>query len=237
MPANDIEQLVCSELGKLLGAPLDLLAQCRIDVVPLQLAKVFETCGTLAIRAEKRDRALIRAVVQQVTVHPDAVAIALATARLTELLALPRPADPLTLVHRVAVRLTRTGRALRLVDDSGSAAAEDRPHETLARLVARARTWWATLEQTGRTVTDLSVAEGVTASYLTRVLRLAFLSPEIVSAVVSGSLRAGVDASQLFCAGAISSDWAEQHRALLPRTERDSATSSFNSCGSTRQLG
>jgi DNA invertase Pin-like site-specific DNA recombinase len=237
MPAHDIEQLVCSELAKLLGAPLNLLARCRIDVAPSQLATVLETCGTLAIGAGKRNRALVRALTERVAVHPDAVEIAMVPAALAELLELPRPANVTTLDHRIAVRLTRTGRALRLVDDSGSPAAEGTPDETLARLVVRARTWWATLEQTGQTVTELAASECVTASYLTRVLRLAFLSPDIVSAVVSGSMRAGIDASQLFCAGAISTDWTEQHRALLPQTAQDTARSNFNTSRWIRQSG
>jgi len=107
---------------------------------------------------------------------------------------------------------------LRLVDDTGATAADATPDETLARIVVRARSWWRELEQTGQTVSELASSEGVTASYLTRVLRLAFLAPEVVSAILNGSTRAGVDASRLFAAGAISADWTEQRRMLLPAT-------------------
>jgi hypothetical protein len=228
LPATDIEQLVCSELGQLLSKPLDLLAQSHIDVAPSRLETVLEACSALAIRMKKRDRALVRKLLEKVTVNPDAVEIGVLPVALAGLLALPEPADPTALIHCVEVRLTRTGRALRLVDNSGSTVAEGTPDETLARLVVRARTWWATLEQAGQTVTELAASEGVTASYLTRVLRLAFLSPEVMSAVLSGSLRAGVDASHLFSAVAINRDWTEQRCALLPWTVTNAGTSNLN---------
>ncbi|MGN6155402.1 MAG: recombinase family protein [Sphingomicrobium sp.] len=225
MPASDIEQLVCTELAKMLGRSVDLLARCHIDVAPSQLETALEKCAKLAIRAAKRDQTLVRTSVESVSVHPDAVEIAVTPAGLTKLLGLVDPNDATPVVHRVAARLTRTGRALRLVDDSGLAACEAAPDETMARLVVRARTWWATLEQTGQTVSELATSEGVTASYLTRVLRLAFLSPKVVSAVLSGSLRAGIDSSRLFCADAITLDWAGQRRALLPRESADATSS------------
>jgi len=217
MPATDVEQLVCRELGTLLARPIDLIERCRIDVAPSQLQAVLEKSGALGTRAAKRDRALVRALVDVVQVRSDAVDISVSSVGLAQLLALSEPGDLHSVfVHRIAVRLSRTGRAIRLVDDSGSTASEGAPDETLARLVMRARDWWRQLEQTGQTVSDLATSEGVTASYMTRVLRLAFLAPDIASAILSGSLRAGVDASHLFAAGAISADWAEQRRTLLP---------------------
>jgi hypothetical protein len=62
----------------------------------------------------------------------------------------------------------------------------------------------------------LAAREGIGASWITRVLRLAFLSPAVVDALLAGGLRAGVDAAALTATGAIDASWAEQRRALLP---------------------
>ena len=73
VPAADIEQLVCTELTTLLRRPIDLLARCQIDVVPSRLATVVGSCEALATRTAKRDRALVRTLIELVTVHPDRV--------------------------------------------------------------------------------------------------------------------------------------------------------------------
>jgi DNA invertase Pin-like site-specific DNA recombinase len=217
MPAIDIEKVVCGELAKLLSASFDLLSKCGIDVAPSQLSEIISKSEELADRAAKRETALIRKIIERVTVDRETVDIAICSKGVAELLQVRSEAPSSdTFVHNVTVRLSRTGRALRLVNCSGAVATEDDADETLVRLVVRARGWWRELEQSGQTVSELATREGVTASYLTRVLRLAFLSPDVISALVAGSLRASIDASRLFGANSISADWAEQGRALLP---------------------
>jgi DNA invertase Pin-like site-specific DNA recombinase len=217
MPAMDIEKVVCGELAKLLSSPIDLLAKCGIDVAPSQLSEIISKSEELADRAAKRETALIRKVIERVTVDRETVDIAICSKGVAELLQVRSEAPSSdTFVHNVTVRLSRTGRALRLVNCSGAVATEDDADETLVRLVVRARGWWRELEQSGQTVSELATREGVTASYLTRVLRLAFLSPDVISSLVAASLRASIDASRLFGANSISADWAEQGRALLP---------------------
>jgi DNA invertase Pin-like site-specific DNA recombinase len=220
IPAIDLEKVVCSEVAKLLGGPIDLFARCGFDIAPLQLPAVVSNSEALVQVAGKRDR-VIATFIERVTVSPERVEIAVCSKRIAELLGIGSVAgSPDLFVHTIAVRLSRTGRALRLVNRTGATMSEVRVDETLARLVIRARDWWRELDQTGQTVTELASREGVTASYVTRVLRLAFLAPDVMSAIVTGCLRAGIDASQLFAADAISQDWAEQGRALLPLGSR-----------------
>ena len=58
---------------------------------------------------------------------------------------------------------------------------------TLVKALARAFRWKRLLES-GQfaTITELAVQEGVTPSFLTRILRLTLLAPEIVTAVLDG---------------------------------------------------
>ena len=62
-----------------------------------------------------------------------------------------------------------------------------RADSTLVKALARAFRWKRLLES-GQfaTITELAVQEGVTPSFLTRVLRLTLLAPEIVTAVLDG---------------------------------------------------
>jgi len=62
-----------------------------------------------------------------------------------------------------------------------------RTDSTLVKALARAFRWKRLLES-GQfaTITELAVQEGVTPSFLTRILRLTLLAPEIVTAILDG---------------------------------------------------
>lgn len=219
IPAPEIEQAVGKEIARLFSAPTDLLARCGIEILPALFSTVMTKCRDLAVQASGRDRGLIRALVQSVTIHPGRIEIVVAGSGIAEALGIGDLSGPTDVTRIAAVSLRRSGRALRLVDDGGAASSADSPDETLARLIVRARGWWREIEQTGITVTRLARKEDITASYLTRVLRFAFLAPDVVTAALDGSLRAGVDAAKLFSVDAIDQDWREQRRRLLPRTD------------------
>lgn len=64
---------------------------------------------------------------------------------------------------------------------------QPRPDGTLLKALARAFRWRRMLE-TGdfATIAELAEREGVAPSYVTRILRLTLLAPDIVEAVLSG---------------------------------------------------
>ena len=61
----------------------------------------------------------------------------------------------------------------------------------------------------------LATAENVTVSWLLRVLRLAFLSPAVIEALLAGALKPEIDSTALIATGAIPLDWAEQERRFV----------------------
>ncbi len=52
---------------------------------------------------------------------------------------------------------------------------------------------------------------------MTRVLRLAFLSPAVTEAILAGTQRGGLDGTLLLATGAVDPGWDVQARGLLPR--------------------
>jgi site-specific DNA recombinase len=65
------------------------------------------------------------------------------------------------------------------------------PSASLVSLLVQAHRWWAELKKRELDVTALACREGMTGSYLTRVLRLAFLSPTITQAILTGRQAVG----------------------------------------------
>jgi hypothetical protein len=99
----------------------------------------------------------------------------------------------LTVRVPLAVRKPRGGRKLILtpggIAPRGSTAADT----TLVKALARAFRWRRMLE-TGRygTIDELAAAEKINSSYVSRLLRLTLLSPDIVGAILEGRQPEGM---------------------------------------------
>jgi hypothetical protein len=115
------------------------------------------------------------------------------------------------------LRLTRTGRAVRLVQGNSTFPEGGTPDPTLVQLVSRAHRWWAMIREQDIGPAELARREGVTVSYVSRVLRLAFLSPPVIDAILDGKQRASVDGTMMLRHDAIAREWDLQEKRFLPR--------------------
>ena len=97
--------------------------------------------------------------------------------------------------------LQRRGDRKRIVAPDGSAivpTTKPHPDRTLVKALARA-SQWQKLVDGGRhaTVREIAEAEGIGKSYVSRILRLALLAPDIVGALLAGRTDQGVMLEQL----------------------------------------
>jgi len=119
--------------------------------------------------------------------------------------------DVITLT--VPIIFKRSGFELRLVVPGKETAA--RPDTSLVRLIARAHQMRDRLvADPDQTITQLAEQERLTASYLTRLLRLAFLAPEIVTAILEGRQPTELSANKLMADTRLPIDWAGQRQTL-----------------------
>jgi len=87
----------------------------------------------------------------------------------------------------VPARLKRAGMETRLLIEGGGGGPRREPDRSTLRLLARAQRFQVmVLASEGKTMGELAQEVGVTSSYFTRILRLSFLSPNIVKAILSG---------------------------------------------------
>jgi DNA invertase Pin-like site-specific DNA recombinase len=220
LPAGEVEQVVITALAELLGDPLDLATRAQLTIAPDMLAATTATAAAMAA-ALHAPSARLPGFVERVTVSADGVMLSIGIAALAEALGLPPTAGtPPALVHTCPVRLTRTGRAIRLIHASGAKVPnEPGPDRTLLKLVVKARGWWEELSNGSIDPTSLAAREGITDSYVVRVVRLAFLSPYVVDAMLAGRLKLGVDATSLLKPGAIPLDWGKQEQQFIAAGE------------------
>ena len=98
--------------------------------------------------------------------------------------------DGSTLVVRIPMRFQRRGGRKRIVGPDGSElvpTTKPQPDGTLVKALARAHRWQWMLEQ-GRfaSVRELGEAERIAQSYVSRILRLTLLAPDIIEHVLDG---------------------------------------------------
>lgn len=217
LPAREVEASVTTALAAALDDPLDLMCQASLPMDTDGFEQMFARAARAAGHVRARDREQIRALVQRVTVHPRSIEITVPIDAIAALLGTLSEAEPdATFTIEVPVRLTRTGRSLRLVHSDGSAAAATagRPDPTLIKLLLKARAWWAILAKGELDIARLAAAHKVTPSYVTRIVRLAFLAPDLVEAILAGRQGPMLTGKTLADAKAVPTAWPEQRLAF-----------------------
>jgi site-specific DNA recombinase len=156
----------------------------------------------------------LKALNDRIIIHPDHISIATKTAALFDALGY-KPNDPDTarsiLTATINARLKRSGMAVRMILSDGTSASPNQPDQTLIRTIARTTRWWQPLTSEPTLSTSaLAGSEGITPSYLTRILRLGFLDPAITEAIVIGTAPASFTAKRLTQTGVIPICWNAQ---------------------------
>ena len=121
-----------------------------------------------------------------------------------------------TLVVRIPMRFQHRGGRKRIVAPDGTAivpTSKPHPDGTLMKALARAWRWQRMLDEGGYgSVSEISDAEGISKSYVSRILQLALLAPDVVETVLEGS--GGVDLRLEALRASIPLAWDEQRRQI-----------------------
>jgi hypothetical protein len=127
--------------------------------------------------------------------------------------------DGSTLVVRIPMRFQHRGGRKRIVAPDGSEIAPtNKPHPdgTLIKALARAWRWQRMLDEgVHTTVSEIGDAENISKSYVSRILRLALLAPDLVEAILAGSMDQGMMLERLERPLPVS--WDEQRRCLIEK--------------------
>ena len=121
--------------------------------------------------------------------------------------------------HRITVpaQLKRCGRTNKLiVGDMDYLPDRIEPDPSLTKAAQRAHEWFARLTSSDApSLEQIAAAEGVNRTYVARVVRLAFLAPDITDAILDGTQPPQLTAKSLLNrTSQLSLDWATQRRQL-----------------------
>jgi hypothetical protein len=125
--------------------------------------------------------------------------------------------DGHTLVLRIPMRFQRHGGRKRIIAPDGSELAPNskpQPDGTLVKALARAWRWQRMLDEgVYASVSDIGDVENISKSYVSRILRLALLAPDIVEAILIGSTDQGMMLERLD--RPLPASWDEQRESFF----------------------
>src|SRR3954468_3250766 len=128
----------------------------------------------------------------------------------------PKPqSPPATITVHVPLRFTvRGGRKTIVMAQTSYEAPKTRFDDAIAKALARAYRWKQKLDDgTYATMVELAKAEHINESYVTRLIRLNLLAPDIVEAALNGRVQLTVQE----LTEPISPVWAEQRTELASK--------------------
>jgi len=212
VPAREIEPLVRARIVALLDDPIELLARGTNEMLsPDELNAIVrrskEAASTLAgPRAQAAKR--LRELIAEIRLGADQVSILLYPTAVGSLVGTNVTSETIKL--DIACRLKRSGHVMRLIQRDGSTAAPSVDRK-LVKAIVQGRRWWRELESNAdMTVEDLAQREGITAAYVVRIVRLAFLSPTMLKSIVDGTLSAHLTVKRLTASDAVPARWDRQ---------------------------
>jgi site-specific DNA recombinase len=228
IPAGDLERLVIARVRDWLKdeAAVFRAVESLVETVDqrqavLQRAAAWSERWAGPTPAELKTG--IRQLVQRVVIGRDVVRIEV---RPASLLRLPDPSgeagaigcaghDDAVVAIAVAARLRRVGMATKLLIDGEATGTREAPDRSLLRLLAQAHRYRnLVLQNDARPVTALAEQAGVGASYFTRVLHLAFLAPDLVTAILQVRQPPELTAKRLSLHVRLPIVWQDQAAAL-----------------------
>jgi site-specific DNA recombinase len=168
---------------------------------------------------------MLMALISRMDIRPDRVEIHVRRACLIELLSTgsieltlhgdrPEHETKGVLTLKVPARLQRVGREMKMLVENTDDQTEADP--ALLRIVARAHDIQERLLQNGElTLHAIASQEHVTPGYVSRLLRLPSLGPDITTAIINGRNPPQLTAKKLMrLALEIPVDWSEQRKLL-----------------------
>ena len=229
LPASDVELLVEDRLLGFLndeGAVFAAAGTGSID----DRRRIVQDARNLAGRWSRLDgddkRNMLQRLIQRITIRHGVVEIGLRPASITALLGSPgsdqqsiepdRDNDQPNLILTVPARLKRSGGETKLLIESIGGETRREPDRSMLRLLAQAQRFNAMiLRGDGNSIGELAGEAGVSSSYFTRVLKLSFLAPDVVRAILHHQHPPELTAKRLSLKVTLPKAWSRQKAILL----------------------
>jgi site-specific DNA recombinase len=217
IPATQLEHLIATEAATMLAEPAAIAAVLENaglepENVPAALAmadRFRDALGHDATRGEA-----LAAIVNRIELSPIRLRVILSAAVLFPSTPEAVDAKAAVLIRDVPLRIKRRGVEMRLVIE-GRSASPTTPDPVLLKEIRRAhRCFEALVSGQVGSVAELATLEEISDRYVSSVLPLAFLAPDIVEAIAAGRQPPDLTAHRLIRAVELPIVWSAQKQLL-----------------------
>jgi site-specific DNA recombinase len=217
IPATQLEKVVLDALVEFLkdgNGLLPMIGQVSAEEMLVHMNRAKELIQQLAgENISSRIEALLN-LVERVTIHQDHIDLSVrwvGPAASTD----GKPKNVQTTVIEIPVTLRRSGIALRLILSSQGKDKLLMPDPTLGALIAKAQDWFSRLASgLYDGVQAIATEEKVSGSYVTRVIYLAFLAPDLAIRFLQGEHPVELNAKKLLSLVPLPERWEDQRQLL-----------------------
>jgi site-specific DNA recombinase len=217
LPAKELEDRVAAAVGEMLGDESAVLeAAQKTDIDSSQVDRVLHAARTWRhrLQSEAEQAAAIVALVDRVQLKSDGIKVSIKLPIAGAEKSRANLRDQVTIARSFPMQLKRRGVELRLIvgDHNRSAAVVDL---SLLKAVARAHHWFDEISSgKARSLAAIAAREGLAVRYVGRLIRLAFLAPDIVESIVEGRQPTTLTAEALTRRIELPLSWCSQRTAL-----------------------
>jgi DNA invertase Pin-like site-specific DNA recombinase len=227
IPAGELESLVTTAVRNFIGSPDRLIAAMGEYLNgAVEQRHLLDAAAQLAAEwdhlSSDRVMKIVNDLVDRVVIYRDRVEVRIGLSKLSAVLPGWRPAAPSHISSEygapmytvtIPAALQRAGQEMRLVIEGAGRKANLDP--TLAKLIQQAlqfRNQLLATQDAG--IAELASRAGVSGSHFTRVLRLGFLAPDILTAIGDGRQPISLTATKLQQDTRLPLLWADQRKLL-----------------------
>lgn len=205
LPGQEIEQTIRHTVLKILHD--DVAVAAALQESGISTHHILSALNVL--KKVQDSEYLIDRFVQRVELSPMGMRLTLSLASLIEA---EMDSNTITMVCDIPMQMKRRGVEIRLIIDDSRLAKVD---QTLLKTIVRAHKWFNDLVSGRvRNMTEIASKEGVDKSYVSRVMILAFLAPDITESIIGGRQPGDLSTEKLIRRTDLPLDWAQQ-RLLL----------------------
>jgi len=220
LPAQELEDVLLRTLISFLkdeSRLVRLMGSIEADKARRQMQVAAELAEQLSEANSVQQIDILQRTINRITVHKNKLEIAIAMNKIWNVIqseTTEHDEQPVTVIE-VPVELKRCGMAVRLIVRAPGELTRRQSDPKLVARIAKAHKWFAQLSS-GRcdSIQTIARQEKVTSSYVTRVVHLAFLAPDIVQRIVKGEHPVELNIDRLIRMVPLPTDWDVQRKLL-----------------------
>jgi site-specific DNA recombinase len=218
LPAAEIERSVAAAAAMVLDDRAAILADIEQSASNMrQIKSILDDAGAWSgrLRSEAEAAPALELLISRVELRDDGIRLSISLPMGPSDKLAGRGPTHLNLTRLIPMQMRRRGIEMKFIIN-GNSKASQRTDPALLKLIARAHCWFDDLVSArAASMVEIGKREKLGKRYVSRVIRLAFLAPDIVEQIVKGRQPTELTAESLLKDRTqLPLDWESQHRML-----------------------